>query len=84
VDLIQRHSIAILHQDCNLWFRLLVAIAKDLSNHHKTRDYMHGEPDFAMKGMYQMGISFTVADWQRVSLDLVQGKSLNSMLKLVL
>ena len=45
----QAHSIAVLHHDCNLWFWSLVAIAKDLSKHRKTRDYRHGEPVLGMK-----------------------------------
>lgn len=43
--------------------------------------YRHGEPDFAMNRLHQCSISFTVADWLKVSLNLVQGYSLNSVLK---
>jgi hypothetical protein len=59
-------------------------IAKDLSKHRKTRDYKHREVDFGMNGLHQMSISFDVADWQKVSLNTVQGNSLNSMIKLIL
>jgi hypothetical protein len=80
----QCQSIAILRQDYNIWFRLLLLIAKDLSKHHKTRHYRHGEPDFAMKGIHQISISFTVAYCLKVSLNMVQCNSINSMFKLVL
>jgi hypothetical protein len=73
-----------LHQLCNLWFRPQVAIAKDLSKQRKTRDYRHGEPDFAMKGMYQTSIRVTVFDWLKVSLNTVQCKSINFMRKYVI
>ena len=74
-------SIAILRQDYNIRFWLTVAIAKDLSKHHKTRDYKHGEPDFARMEMYQMSISFAVTHWRKVSLNTVQCNSINSILK---
>lgn len=46
--------------------------------------YRHEEPVFARERLYQMTIMVTIADWLKVSLNMVQGKSLNSMLKLML
>jgi len=38
-----------------------VAIAKEHSQQAYSMHYRHEEPDFAMKGMYQVSISFAVA-----------------------
>ena len=44
----QVHSIAILHHDYNIRFRLLVAIGKDLSRIDYFILYEYGEANFAM------------------------------------
>ena len=62
----------------------MVAIAKEHSKHAKTRHYEHGSVCFVWNGLYQMAISFAVADCLKVSLNFVHEDSLNSMLKLVL
>lgn len=84
MDLIQCRSIAVLWLDYNIRFWLQVAIAKELSQQPHFMYYKHGVTDFARRGMYQISISFNVADCLKVSLNTVQNNSLNSIMKLVL
>jgi hypothetical protein len=73
-----------LHQDYYSRFWPKIAISKELSRIDYFMHYKHEEVVFAMNQLRQCSISFDVVDCRKVSLNLVQRNSINSIVKLVL